>query len=80
MNLVNVSTTRLKNNVSEIMDSVFFGKKTVMIRRYGKLLGKIVPVSEENNINTDKYFGVIPDFPKIEKDRINSTRVVNFDK
>ena len=81
MNIINVTTTGLKNNVSGIMNSVYFKRKTVLVKRYGKVLAKIIPIAiKKKKIDTTKYFGSIPDFPDVTNERVNSSWSVNFDK
>ncbi len=50
-------------------------KKTAVINRYGKTIGKIVPI-EKYSVKTkntksvlDRYFGALPDFSDISKNR-----------
>ena len=72
MHIVNISATTLKNNVSNILNDVYFNKKTAVIKRYGEIIAKIVPVDKENrNVRSilDKYFGALPDFPDVVKKR-----------
>lgn len=72
MHIINISATTLKNNVSNILNDVYFNKKTAIIKRYGEAIAKIVPVDNENkDIGSilDKYFGALPDFPDISKER-----------
>lgn len=75
MNSVYVSSSELKRNVAEVLNSVYFGKKIAMIRRYGKIVAKIVPVDKEETKNKklssvlNKYFGILPDFPDVSKER-----------
>lgn len=72
MHIVNISATTLKNNVSDILNDVYFNKKTAVIKRYGTIIAKIVPVDKENkDVRSvlDKYFGALPDFPDISKKR-----------
>lgn len=72
MHIVNISASELKNNVSDILNDVYFNKKTAIIKRYGTIIAKIVPVDKENkDVGSvlDKYFGVLPDFPDISKKR-----------
>lgn len=72
MHIVNISATTLKNNVSNILNDVYFNKKTAVIRRYGEIIAKIVPVDKENKAVRsvlDEYFGALPDFPDVSKKR-----------
>ncbi len=72
MHTFNISASELKNNVSNILNDVYFNKKTAVIKRYGEVIARIVPAEKENkDIKTvlDKYFGVLPGFPNIAKGR-----------
>jgi len=75
MNTLNISSSDLKKNVAEILNDVYFGKKTAVINRYGKPVAKIIPIdgytAKSKNIHSilDKYFGILPDFPDVAKER-----------
>ena len=75
MNILNVSSSELKQNVAEILNNVYFHRKTAVINRYGKTIAKIVPVAKADTKTTntksllDKYFGILPDFPDVSKTR-----------
>ncbi|OGK15077.1 hypothetical protein A2690_02270 [Candidatus Roizmanbacteria bacterium RIFCSPHIGHO2_01_FULL_39_12b] len=72
MHIVNVSASELKNNVSNVLNDVYFNKKTAVIKRYGEIIAKIVPVDKESKSTRsilNKYFGALPDFPDISKER-----------
>lgn len=84
MNTVIVSSTKLKNDISNILNDVCFGKKIAVIKRYGKVIAKIVPVIEEKkgvkdiNALLDKYFGIAPDFPDVTEKRFFRKRSVGL--
>lgn len=81
MNTLNISSSDLKKNVSEILNDVYFDKKTVVIKRYGRIIAKIVPVDKENkDIRSilDKYFGALPDFPDVTKERSFKKRSIKL--
>lgn len=81
MHIVSISASELKNNVSNILNDVYFNKKTAVIKRYGEIIAKIVPVDkEERDIRSilDKYFGALPDFPDISKKRNFKKRSINI--
>lgn len=81
MHIVNISATTLKNNVSDILNDVYFDKKTAVIKRYGKIIAKIIPVDKENkDIRSilDKYFGALPDFTLVSKKRSFKKRSVEL--
>ena len=78
-----VSSSELKNNVAEILNSVYFGRKIAVIKRYGKIVAKIVPADKEEKVkNTssllDKYFGILPDFPDISRARTFRKRKIKL--
>lgn len=84
MNNVYISSSELKKNVAEVLNSVYFGKKVAMIRRYGRIVAKIVPVDKEEvkdkklSSVLDKYFGILPDFPDVAKERIFRKRGIKL--
>ncbi len=81
MHIVNISATTLKNNVSNILNDVYFNKKTAIIKRYGEVIAKIVPIDKVNTDTRsilDKYFGALPDFPDISKKRNFKKRSINL--
>jgi len=74
MNNVFISATNLKNNVADILTNVYFYNRTTVVKRYGKPIAKIIPykadVAIKNDMDVDKYFGILPDFP-IPKRKFN---------
>lgn len=81
MHIFNISATTLKNNVANILNDVYFDKKTAVIKRYGKIIAKIVPVdkaSEDTGSILDKYFGALPDFPDVVKERSFRKRTIKL--
>lgn len=66
-----ISASELKERISEVLNSVHFEKKVAIIERYGKPVAKIVPFDTKKNVSSlvDKYFGILPDFPDVTKDR-----------
>lgn len=71
MNITYIDATTLKNNVAEILNSVYYEKKVAVVKKYGKKIAKIIPYPEENEAkkNTssllDKYYGALLDFPDV---------------
>lgn len=84
MNNLYVSSSELKKNVAEVLNSVYFGKKVALIRRYGKTVAKIVPVDKEETKDKklssvlNRYFGILPDFPDVAKERIFRKRSIKL--
>jgi len=74
MKITRFSSTELKRNTAEVINSVAFGGATAVIERHGEPIVKITPVSAgSDKTNLDKklkkYFGVIPSFPDVTKHR-----------
>lgn len=72
MDIINVSASELKNNVANVLNDVYFDKKTAVISRYGKIIANIIPVDKKNKgmrSILDKYFGALPDFTLVSKKR-----------
>ena len=80
MNIIHISSTELKNNVSEVINNVYYKKIVTIIERHGKPIVKIVP-TEESPLKDQKKmdvaeklrktFGSIPDFPDVTKFRLS---------
>ena len=69
-----LSSTELKRNTAEILNSVAFGKVEAIVERYGEPLVRIVPVrigekKRDFKEALNEYFGTIPDFPSVSKSR-----------
>ena len=84
MNTLHISASELKNNVAKILNDVYFGKKITLIKRYGEVVAKIIPVDKEENKSKhirsllNKYFGILPDFPDVSKERTFRKRNVKL--
>lgn len=71
MNITYIDATELKNNVAEVLNSVYYEKKTAIVKRYGKTIAKIIPYKTEKkdkkNLSSllNKYYGALPDFPDV---------------
>ena len=71
-----VSSSELKNNVSDILNRVYFHGEVTLVARYGKPIAKVIPVeksrfSSREDIRKvlDATFGALPDFPDVTKFR-----------
>lgn len=82
MKTISLSSTELKRNTAEILNSVAFGEAIAIVERYGEPLVKIVPAKpsrvEDLEVKIKKYFGVIPDFPSVGKARYFRKRRFNI--
>lgn len=72
MKIERFTSTKLKRNTAEVLNSVAYGKAVAIIERYGVPLVRIVPmVAEREEKNLDKalgrYFGIFPNFPRVSK-------------
>ncbi len=77
-----ISATDLKNNTSEILNSVYYEKSEAVIERHGKIVAVISPpkigkkTEKDYKAIADKYFGIMPDFPDVTKYRVNTKRKI----
>lgn len=84
MDIKYVSASELKRNSAEILNSVYYKKNTTIVEKFGKPIAKIIPIEEKNLDEKDisetlkKYFGSIPDFPDVTKDRRSRKRSVSL--
>lgn len=79
MDTISVTATELKNNAAEIVDRIRYESKTVIIKKHGKPVAKISPYTAVDAVPTldstwSKYFGALPDFPDVTKDRVSRKR------
>lgn len=63
MNTFTVSSTELKNNISEVLNRVSYEKKTAVIERHGEEIARLVPGFNKRSLTeyrelVDKYFGI----------------------
>ena len=76
MNIKRVSSTDLKLNTAEILNLVAYGGIEAIVERHGEELVRIVPIFTSNSKKdyksiVNKYYGAIPDFPEVYKDRVS---------
>lgn len=77
-----ISASELKNNVSEILSSVYFSGDETIIEKYGKPIVKIISIKklernkEELRNALDATFGSLPDFPDVTKLRRSGRRKI----
>lgn len=77
-----ISASELKNNVSEILSSVYFSGDEAIIEKYGKPIVKIISIKklerskEELKSALDATFGSLPDFPDVTKFRRSGRRKI----
>lgn len=69
-----ISATKLKNNISYILNEIHFKGNVALIERYGKPIAKIVPIRNGENVTGLKkalhnFYGILPDFPDVTKSR-----------
>ena len=81
MVLLSITATNLKNDTSNILNTVCYERKTANVTRHGRVVAKLVPITDENKElvlkkNLDKYYGAIMDL-EIPKRSI-STRSVEL--
>lgn len=83
MDITRVSASDLKFKTSEILNTVAFGGESIIVERYGEDFVKIVPITKSKTKNDyqkllDKYYGSVPDFPKVDNLRVNSKKDLTF--
>jgi tRNA(fMet)-specific endonuclease VapC len=71
-----VTASELKRDTASILNDVAFGGESYMIERHGKYVAEIIPKRERSSKNKaeirealKKYYGAIPDFPEVHKER-----------
>lgn len=78
-----ISSTELKNKVSEVINDVAFKGNVTVVERHGKALVKIVPIEEKPKEDIkealDRLFGSMPDFPDVTRDRKFTKRKISLE-
>lgn len=83
MKTTRVSSTDLKLNTAEILNMVAYGGHEMVVERYGEELVRISPIVKKTKRKDykkiiDKYFGALPDFPDVTKDRYFRERQISL--
>lgn len=84
MNITYTTATDLKQNTSSIINSVFYKKTPIIIKRHGKPIVKIVPLDKtvakkiSTKENLDKFFASIPDIEIVKSKRFFRKKDLNL--
>lgn len=78
-----ISATKLKNNISYILNEIYFKGDVALIERYGRPIAKIVPIKDGETVTNLKkalydFYGILPDFPDITKSRKSRKNTVGL--
>ncbi len=84
MNKLTISATELKNNTADILNRVFYENIIVEVERHGKPIVEIRPKEAKSRKRKslkktlEKFFGLIPNFPEVYKERSTLKRKVEL--
>ena len=76
MNTFTVTATEFKNNSADIINRVYYEKKTALIERHGKIMARLTPEEpkkETFNEIWNRYAGSIPGIPDVKKFRTSNS-------
>lgn len=78
-----ISATKLKNNISYILNEIHFKGNVALIERYGRPIAKIVPIKDGKTVISLKKalyesYGILPDFPDVTKSRKSRKKIVEL--
>jgi len=80
MTPLNVTATSLKNNTANVLNTVIYKKRSVNIKRHGKLVARIVPAEavlrEDLRKKLDSYYGAALDIELVKRSK--SSRKISF--
>lgn len=76
MDTFTVSATDLKKCPADVLNRVYYEKKTALVERHGKIIARMIPEisdkpRESLNEIWKRYAGTMPDFPNVKKFRRN---------
>ena len=78
------SATKLKNNISYILNEIYYKEDVAIIERYGRPIAKIVPIKDEKTVVASlkkvlgNSYGILPDFPDVTKERRSRKRTTRL--
>ena len=80
MSSIPVSATDLKHNTAEILNTVYFKKRTALIMRHGKVIAEIRPVLDTKSTKRSlaDFYGILPEFPDVTKNRTSRKKQVSL--
>ena len=68
MKRIRISTTELKEKISEIINEVNYGKAEITVERHGKVVAKIVPIPDNDVLTVNDVaeltYGMLKDSSK----------------
>lgn len=78
-----ISATKLKNNISYILNEIHFKGNVALIERYGKPIAKIVPIRNGETVTSLKKalhdsYGILPDFPDVTRSRKSRKKTIGL--
>lgn len=78
-----ISATKLKNNISYILNEIHYKGNAAVIERYGRPIAKIVPINGEKTVTSlkkvlNESFGMLPDFPDVTKKRRSRKKTIRL--
>lgn len=76
MNTFTVTATELRKNAADILNRIYYEKKTALVERAGKVIIRMTPENADTPKESlleiwNRYAGSIPDFPDVKKFRRN---------
>jgi len=74
MDKITISSTELKNKITDVLNDVYFKGKTVVINRYGKPMVKIIRIAdssdEKDSKTTDAFLEAAGSWNNIDADKM----------
>ena len=70
MDKITISATHLKNKIADVLNDVYFGRKTVIINRHGKPLVKIVPLEESAKRSKKNFMKLAGVWKDVDADKM----------
>lgn len=74
MSTFTVTATELRKNAADILNRVYYEKKTALVERAGRVIVWMIPGETPSKPLVLRSFGAAPDFPDITKDRRSRKR------
>lgn len=78
MNTFTVTATELRKNAADILNRVYYEKRTALVERAGRVIVRMVPGELLSKPLRIPSFGAAPDFPDVTKDRHSRKKLLKL--
>lgn len=78
MNTFTVTATDLRKHAADILNRVYYEKKTAFVERAGRVIVRMIPGEPFAKSPLIRSFGAAPNFPDVTKDRRSRKKLLTL--